>query len=52
MSSLDEMGGNAYFRRLWDGSVYYTIHDDYVTIWAVMHLSRAPDYWKTRRKAK
>jgi plasmid stabilization system protein ParE len=28
--------------------IYYTCGDDSVTIWAVMHLSRLPDYWKSR----
>src|SRR5438093_13613167 len=29
--------------------LYYTISSDSVAIWAVMHLSREPDYWKKRR---
>jgi plasmid stabilization system protein ParE len=30
--------------------IYYTVDADRVTIWAVMHLSREPDYWKSRRQ--
>jgi len=30
--------------------IYYTLEDDFITIWAVMHLSREPDYWKSRVK--
>jgi toxin ParE1/3/4 len=29
--------------------IYYTCDTDFVTIWAVMHLSREPDYWKSRK---
>ena len=29
--------------------IYYTIANDFITIWAVMHLSRHLDHWKTRR---
>jgi plasmid stabilization system protein ParE len=29
--------------------IYYTIEEDnYVVIWAIMHLSRKPRYWKDR----
>ena len=29
---------------------YYTCEKDFITIWAVMHLSREPGYWKPRRQ--
>jgi len=29
--------------------IYYTYEDDFVTIWAVLHLSREPDSWRLRR---
>jgi toxin ParE1/3/4 len=29
--------------------IYYTFDDDFVTIWAIMHLSRKPEYWKPRK---
>jgi plasmid stabilization system protein ParE len=28
--------------------IYYSIEDDRIFIYAVMHLSRHPDYWKNR----
>ena len=28
--------------------LYYTFSDHFVTIWAVMHLSREPRYWEER----
>lgn len=30
--------------------IYYTVSADFVSIWAIMHLSREPGYWKTRRE--
>ncbi len=30
--------------------IYYTYENDFVTIWAVMHLSREAGYWKSRVK--
>jgi len=30
--------------------IYYTCEKDFITIWAVMHLSREADYWKSRVK--
>jgi toxin ParE1/3/4 len=29
--------------------IYYTCENDFITVWAVMHLSREPSYWKLRR---
>jgi plasmid stabilization system protein ParE len=29
--------------------IYYTVEEDVVTIWAVKHLHRDPDYWQQRR---
>lgn len=29
--------------------IYYTSEKDFITIWAIMHLSREPDYWKSRK---
>lgn len=29
--------------------IYYTCNNDFITIWAVMNLSREPDIWKLRR---
>ena len=28
--------------------IYYTIERDYISIVAVMHMSRRPGYWKSR----
>jgi plasmid stabilization system protein ParE len=28
--------------------IYYTIETDYISIIAIMHMSRKPDYWKSR----
>jgi toxin ParE1/3/4 len=28
--------------------IYYTCEAEFITIWAVMHLSRKPGYWETR----
>jgi toxin ParE1/3/4 len=30
--------------------IYYNVAADFVTIWAIMHLSREPNYWKPRRE--
>ena len=32
--------------------IYYSIEDDFITIWAVMHLSREPEYWKSRQRGQ
>ena len=29
--------------------IYYTSENDFITIWAIMHLSREPDFWRLRR---
>jgi len=29
--------------------IYYTCEKNYISIWAVMHLSRKPGYWKPRK---
>jgi len=29
--------------------VYFTISNEEITIWAVMHLSKKPGYWEERR---
>jgi plasmid stabilization system protein ParE len=29
--------------------LYYTVNNDVIVIWAVMHLSREAGYWKKRR---
>jgi hypothetical protein len=29
--------------------VLYTVQNDTITVFAVMHLSREPGYWKSRR---
>ncbi len=31
--------------------IYYCIEDDRVFIYVVMHMSRPPDYWKSRRRS-
>ena len=31
--------------------IYYTVENDLVTIWSVMHLARNPGYWKSRRSS-
>jgi plasmid stabilization system protein ParE len=28
--------------------IYYTIEPGEIVVWAIMHLRRKPDYWKTR----
>jgi toxin ParE1/3/4 len=38
-----------YLIRRFPFGLYYTCEDNFVTIWAIMHLSRQPDYWKSRR---
>src|SRR5260221_14686603 len=30
--------------------IYYTYENNAITIWAIMHLSREPDYWKSRQQ--
>ncbi len=30
--------------------IYYTCENDFITIWAVLHLSREPGYWLHRRQ--
>ncbi len=30
--------------------IYYTVESDFITIWAVMHLSREHGYWKPRQQ--
>ncbi len=32
--------------------IYYTVTADFITIWAIMHLSREPGYWKPRKQPK
>lgn len=34
--------------RVFPYAILYTIEDDYVLILAVMHVGRAPGYWKSR----
>jgi toxin ParE1/3/4 len=29
--------------------IYYTVENDFIAIWSVMHLARNPGYWKSRR---
>jgi len=29
--------------------IYYTREDDFITIWAILHLSRKPGVWESRR---
>ncbi len=38
-----------YLVRRFPYGIYYTIEKDMITIWAVMHLHRHPDYWHHRR---
>jgi toxin ParE1/3/4 len=35
--------------RIFPYAILYSVEPDYVLIIAVMHLSRAPGYWDTRR---
>jgi toxin ParE1/3/4 len=35
--------------RLFPYGILYTIEQDYILILAVMHSSREPGYWKSRR---
>lgn len=32
--------------------IYYTVEADSVTIWAIKHLHRDPDYWQERRDTR
>lgn len=32
--------------------IYYCIEENWITIYAVMHMSRHPDYWKNRIGSK
>lgn len=38
-----------YLIRRFPYGIYYTIENGVVVIWAIMHLHRAEDYWRTRR---
>lgn len=32
--------------------IYYSVEGDFITVWAVMHLSREPDYWQSRQRGQ
>lgn len=39
-----------YLVRRFPFGIYYTIEQDAIVVWAIMHLHREPDYWQKRRK--
>lgn len=40
-----------YLMRRFPFGIYYSIEDDRIMIYAVMHMSRDPNYWKCRIKS-
>ncbi len=45
-----EEGVRRYLIKRFPFGIYYCIESDRITIYAVMHMSRDPQYWKNRFK--